>query len=62
MDEDKNILLGSICSGHAFKFGPVTGFILSELILNGKSTVNVFQNKIHQFSIEHTRKNQNKSN
>lgn len=51
VDENKNVLLGSICSGHAFKFGPVMGFILSELIQNGKTSINCFQDKINQFSL-----------
>ena len=32
-----NVVVGSICSGHGFKFGPLMGRILADLVLDGTS-------------------------
>ena len=39
LPSDPRIVIGSACSGHAFKFAPLTGRILSELALHGKTTI-----------------------
>jgi len=36
------VWVGSACSGHGFKFGPLVGRILAELALTGRSTVGPF--------------------
>jgi len=41
--EDSRIVVGAGFSGHGFKFGPLTGRILAELALNGKTTVAEFE-------------------
>jgi len=40
---DPRIVIGSACSGHGFKFAPLTGRLLSELLLDGKSTLETFE-------------------
>jgi sarcosine oxidase len=32
--EHENVIIGSVCSGHGFKFAPVMGEILSDLALD----------------------------
>lgn len=51
---DSRIVIGAACSGHAFKFGPVTGRILAELVLNGKTTIPEFEKNRELFSIGST--------
>lgn len=41
--QDSRILIGSACSGHGFKFGPLTGRLLSELVLDGKTSLPLFE-------------------
>jgi sarcosine oxidase len=41
--DDPRIVIGSACSGHGFKFGPLTGRILSELLLEGQTSLEVFE-------------------
>ena len=41
--EDSRLAFASACSGHGFKFGPLTGRILAELVLLGKSSVPEFE-------------------
>jgi len=48
---DKRIAVGSVCSGHGFKFAPLTGRLLSELVLNGKTTVPEFEESREAFAI-----------
>lgn len=43
LPEDPRIVIESACSGHGFKFAPLTGRILSELALHGKTTVQEFE-------------------
>lgn len=37
------IAIGSACSGHAFKFGPLTGRILAEMVLDGRTSIAEFE-------------------
>lgn len=43
LPNDKRVAIGSACSGHGFKFAPLTGKILSELILDGSTTISEFE-------------------
>ena len=36
-------MIGSACSGHGFKFGPLTGRILCELLLDGRTSLDTFE-------------------
>ncbi len=49
---DSRIAIGAACSGHAFKFAPLTGKILAELVLHGKSSVLEFEENRKFFSKE----------
>ena len=49
--EDKRIVIGSACSGHGFKFGPLSGRILAGLLLDGKSDVEPFERYRREFSV-----------
>ena len=40
---DPRILIGSICSGHGFKFAPLTGKIMAQLITQQKTSVPEFE-------------------
>lgn len=37
------VTLGAACSGHGFKFGPLTGRLLAELAMNGRTSVPAFE-------------------
>jgi sarcosine oxidase len=50
LPHDHRIAIGAACSGHAFKFAPLTGRILSELVLNGKTTIPEFEEQRELFS------------
>lgn len=41
--EDSRIVVGSACSGHGFKFGPLTGRLLADLVLDGKTGIPLFE-------------------
>lgn len=41
--DDPRIVVGSACSGHGFKFGPLSGRLLTELLLDGKTSLDVFE-------------------
>jgi sarcosine oxidase len=41
--DNPRIVVGSACSGHGFKFGPMTGRALAELALHGHTTVPEFE-------------------
>lgn len=41
--EDQRIVIGSACSGHGFKFAPLTGRILAELLLDGQCELDLWQ-------------------
>ena len=49
--ENPNIAIGAGFSGHGFKLGPLTGRILAELALNGKTTIPEFEAARSLFSI-----------
>ena len=44
-------VVASPCSGHGFKFAPLTGRIAAELALSGHSTVKPFSNSRRRFGI-----------
>lgn len=44
-------VIGGGCSGHAFKFGPLIGQILAELVLEGKTNVPAFEEARERFKI-----------
>jgi sarcosine oxidase len=46
---DNRIVICSACSGHAFKFAPLTGKIVSELVLEGKTTIDTFEEASFRF-------------
>jgi sarcosine oxidase len=46
-----NVVVGSICSGHGFKFGPLMGRILAELATNGTSGVPEFEQHRDAFAV-----------
>jgi sarcosine oxidase len=50
--EDPRIVIGSACSGHGFKFGPLTGRLLSELLLDGRSSLDVFERHRDAFRLK----------
>lgn len=41
-DEHENVLIVSPCSGHGFKFGPVIGKVVADL-LNKDESIKVFE-------------------
>jgi len=46
-----NVIVGSICSGHGFKFGPLMGRILAGLVTNGTSGVPEFEQHRDAFAV-----------
>ena len=46
-----NVVVGSACSGHGFKFGPLTGRILAELVLEGRTSVPEFERWRESFAV-----------
>lgn len=46
-----NIAIGTGFSGHGFKFGPLTGRILAEMVLQGKTTLPEFEEHRQRFSL-----------
>lgn len=49
--ENNNIVIGAGFSGHGFKFGPLTGRILAEMVTTGQTTLPEFENAKHLFSL-----------
>ncbi|MBS0607657.1 MAG: FAD-dependent oxidoreductase [Parachlamydiales bacterium] len=49
---DKRIAIGSVCSGHGFKFAPLIGKLLAELVLTGATTVSEFEKWRDFFSMK----------
>jgi sarcosine oxidase len=47
---DQRIAIGAACSGHAFKFAPLVGRVLTELVLYGKTTVSEFEEAKNLFT------------
>lgn len=52
LPQDHRILVGAACSGHAFKFAPVLGRILSELVLHGRTTISEFEANRQLFTLK----------
>jgi len=46
----KNVIIGSPCSGHGFKFGPAIGSLLASMALDEKLPISLDQFKISRFS------------
>jgi sarcosine oxidase len=46
-----NVVVGSICSGHGFKFGPLAGRLLAELVVDGKTSVPEFERYRAEFAV-----------
>jgi sarcosine oxidase len=53
---DPRLIIGSACSGHGFKFGPLTGRLLAELALDGRTTVPAFEAERERFGIAAARR------
>lgn len=49
--QDDRIVIGSACSGHGFKFGPLTGRLLAELLLDGQTSLELFEKHRSAFSL-----------
>lgn len=47
---NERVAIGSACSGHGFKFGPLVGRILAELVMQGHSTCAPFNAMRHQMA------------
>jgi sarcosine oxidase len=45
------VVVGSACSGHGFKFGPLTGRLLAELVLTGRTSVPEFEDARATFAL-----------
>lgn len=48
--DDPRVVIGSACSGHGFKFAPLTGRLLAELSLHGRTTVEAFERSRARFA------------
>ena len=51
LPEDARIVIGSPCSGHGFKFAPLTGRILAELSRDGVTSVPAFEAARARFAV-----------
>ena len=51
LPDHPNVVVGSVCSGHGFKFGPLTGRLLAELALDGRTTVPEFERCRESFAV-----------
>lgn len=49
--QDPRIVIGSACSGHGFKFGPLSGRILAQLLLDGKTDIKAFEDHRQDFAL-----------
>jgi sarcosine oxidase len=45
------VVVGSACSGHGFKFGPLTGRLLAELVVHGRTSVREFEESRATFAL-----------
>jgi sarcosine oxidase len=50
--DDARMVFASACSGHGFKFGPLTGRILAELVLMGKTSIPEFEAYRETFALK----------
>ena len=48
---DPRIVVGSACSGHGFKFAPLTGRLLAELVTKGRTSVPAFEEHRAMFAL-----------
>jgi glycine/D-amino acid oxidase-like deaminating enzyme len=48
--ESRSVVVGAGFSGHGFKFGPLTGRILAELALDGRTSVPEFEGQRARFA------------
>jgi glycine/D-amino acid oxidase-like deaminating enzyme len=46
-----NVVVGSICSGHGFKFGPLAGRLLAEMVVDGATSVAEFERYRAEFAV-----------
>ena len=46
-----NVVVGSACSGHGFKFGPLTGRLLADLVMDGRTSVADFERVRESFAL-----------
>ena len=46
-----NVVVGSACSGHGFKFGPLVGRLLANLVVDGTSGVPEFERVREAFAV-----------
>jgi glycine/D-amino acid oxidase-like deaminating enzyme len=44
-------VVGSICSGHGFKFGPLAGRLLAEMVVDGATSVAEFERYRAEFAV-----------
>jgi sarcosine oxidase len=51
LPDDERIVIGSPCSGHGFKFAPLTGRILAELSRDGVTSVPAFEAARERFAV-----------
>jgi sarcosine oxidase len=51
LPDHPNVVVGSICSGHGFKFGPLMGRLLAELALEGRTDVPEFERHREAFAV-----------
>ena len=52
LPDEPRIVVGSACSGHAFKFAPLTGRALAELALTGRTSMDEFEAMRDAFGVE----------
>jgi glycine/D-amino acid oxidase-like deaminating enzyme len=45
------VVVGSICSGHGFKFGPLAGRLLAGLVMDGATGVPEFERHREVFAV-----------
>lgn len=52
LPDEPRVVVGSACSGHAFKFAPLTGRALAELALHGRTSIAEFEAMRGTFAVE----------
>jgi len=48
---EPRVVVGSVCSGHGFKFGPLIGRLLAELAVHGRTSVPEFERERETFAL-----------